>query len=107
MAPVDLNIVCFRFNPGDRDEAVLNALNQEILLRLHESGVAAPLVPTLRGRYALRAAITDHRSRREDFDILVREVLRIAAEVASRHIFKRLLDRVFQFTSSIRTWGGG
>ena len=74
MAPVDLNIVCFRFNPGDRDEAALNALNQEILLRLHESGVAAPSYTTLRGRYALRAAITNHRSRREDFDILVREV---------------------------------
>ena len=71
MAPVDLNIVCFRFNPGDRDEAALNALNQEILLRLHESGVAAPSYTTLRGRYALRAAITNHRSRREDFDILV------------------------------------
>jgi glutamate/tyrosine decarboxylase-like PLP-dependent enzyme len=82
VAPVDLNIVCFRFNPGDRDEAALNALNQEILLRLHESGVAAPSYTTLRGRYAIRAAITNHRSRREDFDILVREVLRIAAEIA-------------------------
>ena len=81
VAPVDLNIVCFRFNPGDRDEAALNALNQEILLRLHESGVAAPSYTTLRGRYALRAAITNHRSRLEDFDILVREVMRIAAEV--------------------------
>ena len=58
-----------------------NALNQEILLRLHESGIAAPSYTTLRGRYALRAAITNHRSRREDFDILVREVMRIAAEL--------------------------
>jgi hypothetical protein len=31
----------------------------------------------LRGRYALRAAITNHRSRREDFDIFVAEVLRL------------------------------
>ena len=53
-----------------------------MLLRLHESGVAAPSYTTLRGRYALRAAITNHRSRREDFDILVREVMRIAAEIA-------------------------
>ena len=62
VAPVDLNIVCFRFNPGDREEDALNALNQEILLRLHESGVAAPSYTTLRGRYAIRAAITNHRS---------------------------------------------
>jgi glutamate/tyrosine decarboxylase-like PLP-dependent enzyme len=81
VAPVDLNIVCFLFNPGDREEAALNAVNQEILLRLHESGVAAPSYTTLHGRYAIRAAITNHRSQREDFDILVREVMRIAAEV--------------------------
>ena len=81
VAPVELNIVCFRCNPGDRDEAALNALNQEILLRLHESGIAAPSYTTLRGRYAIRAAITNHRSRLEDFDILVREVMRIATEL--------------------------
>ena len=88
IAPVDLNIVCFRFNPGKRaggisimDDAALNALNEEILLRLHESGVAAPTYTTLAGRYALRAAITNHRSRREDFDLLVREVVRLGREV--------------------------
>jgi aromatic-L-amino-acid decarboxylase len=86
VAPVDLNIVCFRFNPGAGsgragDDDALNALNQEILLRLHESGLAAPSYTTLRGRYALRAAITNHRSRREDFDLLVREVIRLGREV--------------------------
>jgi hypothetical protein len=29
----------------------------------------------LRGKYCLRAAITNHRSRREDFDLLIREVV--------------------------------
>ncbi len=81
VAPVDLNIVCFRFNPGGLDDGALNALNQELLLRLHESGVAAPSYTTLRGRYALRAAITNHRSRREDFDLLVREVVRRGREL--------------------------
>ena len=37
MAPVGLNIVCFRFNPGRGD---LDALNEELLIRLHESGIA-------------------------------------------------------------------
>jgi glutamate/tyrosine decarboxylase-like PLP-dependent enzyme len=94
VAPVDLNIVCFRFNPGAGgsdsptgwDDASLNALNQEILLRLHESGVAAPSYTTLGGRYALRAAITNHRSRREDFDLLVREVVRLGHEVAAERM---------------------
>ena len=83
VAPVDLNIVCFRYCIPGMDDEGLNALNQEILLRVHESGIAGPSYTTLRGRYALRVANTNHRSRREDFDILVREVLRVGAEVAS------------------------
>lgn len=77
-APVPLNIVCFRYRAGDGDR---NRLNQELLLRLHESGLAAPSGTTLNGSYALRVAITNHRSRREDFDLLVREVLRIGREL--------------------------
>ncbi|MGI9245600.1 MAG: pyridoxal phosphate-dependent decarboxylase family protein, partial [Steroidobacteraceae bacterium] len=42
VAPVHTNIVCFRFDPGGLDTPRLNALNQELLVRLHESGVAAP-----------------------------------------------------------------
>jgi glutamate/tyrosine decarboxylase-like PLP-dependent enzyme len=80
-APVPLNIVCFRYNPGGLDENRLNALNQELLTRLHESGTAAPSYTTLGGRYALRAAITNHRSRLEDFDILVEAVMRLGREI--------------------------
>jgi glutamate/tyrosine decarboxylase-like PLP-dependent enzyme len=75
MAPVVLNIVCFRYNPGGMDDAALNALNQELLIRLHESGIAAPTYTTLDGKYCLRAAIANHRSRQEDFDILVQAVV--------------------------------
>ena len=81
MAPVQLNIVCFRFNPGGLNQDALNGLNQELLIRLHESGIAAPTYTTLHEQYCLRAAITNHRSRREDFDILVEAVARIGAEV--------------------------
>ncbi len=77
LAHTDLNIVCFRYVVPGLDDAALNALNQEILIRLHESGAAVPTYTTLRGRYALRAAITNHRSRREDFDLFVAEVLRL------------------------------
>ena len=77
LAPVPLNIVCFRFQaPGLNDET-LNRLNQEILIQLHENGVAAPSYTTLDGRYAIRAAITNHRSRREDFELLVDETARL------------------------------
>jgi aromatic-L-amino-acid decarboxylase len=82
LAPVTLNIVCFRFIQPGMDENALNALNQELLIRLHESGIAAPSYTTLNGKYALRAAITNHRSRREDFDILVEAVIRLGRQLA-------------------------
>ncbi|MCC7352807.1 MAG: amino acid decarboxylase [Anaerolineae bacterium] len=81
LAPVPLNIVCFRYKADHLDEAALNRLNQEILVQLHESGIAVPSYTTLNGKYALRVAITNHRSRREDFDLLVREVMRLGSAI--------------------------
>jgi glutamate/tyrosine decarboxylase-like PLP-dependent enzyme len=81
LAPVSLNILCFRYREDGYDEGALNRLNQELLIRLHESGVAAPSYTMLDGKYTLRVAITNHRSRREDFDILVQAVERLGREI--------------------------
>jgi hypothetical protein len=43
-----------------------------------------PTYTTLNGRYCLRIAIANHRSTREDFDLLAREVVRIGREVAAQ-----------------------
>jgi glutamate/tyrosine decarboxylase-like PLP-dependent enzyme len=80
LAPIVLDIVCFRFNPGGLDDESLNALNKEILMQLHERGIAAPSYTTLHGQYCLRIAIANHRSRQEDFDLLAREVVRLGQE---------------------------
>jgi aromatic-L-amino-acid decarboxylase len=85
-AAIGLDIVCFRFNPGGLDVAALNRLNQALLVELQETGVAAPSNTTLNGNYCLRVAISNHRSRFEDFDLLVKEVLRIG---------NRLQDRIY------------
>ncbi|UCH71363.1 MAG: aminotransferase class V-fold PLP-dependent enzyme [Candidatus Bathyarchaeota archaeon] len=77
VAPVPLNIVCFRFTANGLDKAALNELNSEILVQLQESGVAVLSSTMIKGKYALRVAITNHRSRREDFELLVREVTRL------------------------------
>jgi glutamate/tyrosine decarboxylase-like PLP-dependent enzyme len=74
MAPVVVNIVCFRYNPGRLDTETLNALNEELLIRLHESGVAAPSYTTLNGQYCLRAALSNHRTMREDLRVAVKAV---------------------------------
>ena len=75
LAPVPLNVVCFRFVVPGKDDTALNALNQEILLRVQESGLAIPSHTLLNGKFAIRVAITNHRSRREDFDLLVKAVV--------------------------------
>lgn len=77
IAPIGLDIVCFRYNPGGMDDDALNNLNRRLLIELQESGVAAPSYTTLKDRYCLRVAISNHRSRYADFDILVEHVLRI------------------------------
>jgi aromatic-L-amino-acid/L-tryptophan decarboxylase len=84
MAPVGLDIVCFRFNPGGLDEQALSALNKEILMQLQEQGIAAPSYTTLHGRYCLRIAIANHRSRTDDFDALAREAARLGRGLAAR-----------------------
>jgi aromatic-L-amino-acid decarboxylase len=81
LAPAPLNVVCFRFVVPGADDDTLNALNTEILLRIQESGVAIPSQTVLHGRFAIRVAISNHRSRREDFDLLVRSVVEIGAEL--------------------------
>jgi glutamate/tyrosine decarboxylase-like PLP-dependent enzyme len=80
LAPVSLNIVCFRYTAAEAER--LNAINEEILLRIQERGIAVPSGTILHGRYAIRVAITNHRSRIDDFDALVDAVLAIGAEVA-------------------------
>lgn len=81
MAPTVIDIVCFRFNPGGIDEAKLRDLNIEIMLRMQETGFAAVSDTTVKGHHCLRAAICNHRTRRADLDLLVKEVLRIGGEL--------------------------
>ncbi|PHN03918.1 pyridoxal phosphate-dependent decarboxylase family protein [Flavilitoribacter nigricans] len=81
IAPVGMDIVCFRYQPAGLNTEALNALNKEIKLQLEERGIAAPGYTTLGGRYCLRIAISNHRSREEDFDLLVEQVCRIGEEI--------------------------
>jgi glutamate/tyrosine decarboxylase-like PLP-dependent enzyme len=84
-APIGLDIVCFRFNPGGLDPARLERLNRDILAELHEQGIAAPSYTTLNGVYCLRVAIANHRSRNEDFDLLIDAVERLGNELGGQH----------------------
>lgn len=85
LAPAPLNIVCFRFKAAGLDGEALNRLNQEIMLRLHEQGIAVPTYTTLDDKFAIRVAHVNHRTRREDFDVLVRAVVRLGTDVLNGH----------------------
>lgn len=78
---VPLNIVCFRYNPQTGESGNLDELNREIMLRLHDRGLAVPSYTRLNEKFALRVSITNHRSKPEDFDFLVEEVIKIAEEI--------------------------
>jgi len=85
LAPVALNICCFRYVEPGLPDAVLDAMNDEIVIQLQEQGIAAPSTTRLKGRLAIRVNITNHRTARKDLDILLQEIQRIAVtpEVAA------------------------
>ena len=81
LAPVSLNIVCLRFNSGGHSENALNAINQEILLRIQESGTAVPSHTIIDGKFAIRVCITNHRTVAADLDKLVADILLIGRQI--------------------------
>jgi glutamate/tyrosine decarboxylase-like PLP-dependent enzyme len=74
LAPVQLNIVCFRYRAVDP-----NRVNGEIVIDIQESGVAAPSTTVLAGQLALRVAIVNHRTDICDIDNLIAAVLEFGA----------------------------
>jgi glutamate/tyrosine decarboxylase-like PLP-dependent enzyme len=81
IAPVPLNVVCFRYVSSDLSAEQLDDLNTRILVRLQEDGLAVPSGVRLGGKFALRVANVNHRSRNSDFDELVRDAVRIGDEL--------------------------
>lgn len=81
LAPAPLNILCMRYAPAGASDTLLNAVNDELLLRLQESGVAVPSSTMLDGRFAIRVANVNHRARREDMDMMLDAILQIGRQV--------------------------
>lgn len=80
LAEPSLNIVCFRYRAPGLSDVELDNLNEQLVLLLQERGIAAPSTTRLRKHLAIRVNLTNHRSRREDFDLLVAEVLKLGRE---------------------------
>ena len=78
LAPVELNIVCFRYRAADA-----NSVNGDIVIAIQESGIAAPSTTLLDGALAIRAAIVNHRTDTCDIDALISAVLEFGAQRSS------------------------
>jgi len=81
LAPVELNVVCFRYHPRLSDESNLDRMNEEILIRIQEGGVAVSSGTRVSGRFAIRVAVTNHRSTKSDFKLLLNHVLKLGSDV--------------------------
>jgi glutamate/tyrosine decarboxylase-like PLP-dependent enzyme len=93
LAPVTLGICCFRYVPADlrrgledeaqRDEtnARLDRLNERVMHRVQRGGEAYVSNALLRGRFALRASITNYRTTRSDIDFTLEVIRRAALEL--------------------------
>ncbi len=82
LAPVVLDIVCFRVRPEGVPEERLDAFQRELLLRVQESGEAMPSNTTIRGVHCMRLALCNHRTTDQDLDRFVGVLMRMADELA-------------------------
>lgn len=91
LAPVELNIVCFRYRADHADQ-----VNAQIVVELQESGEVAPSTTTIDERVAIRAAIVNHRTTREDIETLVTRTLELGRKIVK--------DRATRLANSPTKW---
>ncbi len=84
MAPVALNIVCFRVRGDGLAAAEIDRLNAEIVADLQESGIAAPSSVNLANGLAIRVNLTNHRTTEADLDRLLEAVLELGERRLAR-----------------------
>jgi aromatic-L-amino-acid decarboxylase len=84
LAPVVLNIVCFRHldpRPGPVDPQELERCNRVLLMRMQGGGQVFLSDTLINGVFALRVSITNHRTRRADLDFLIEHMLTVGERV--------------------------
>ena len=79
LAPVPLNIVCFRYRAEAADH-----VNAAIVASLQESGVTAPSTTSINGQLAIRAAIVNHRTTTSDVDALLQATVALGDAAITR-----------------------
>lgn len=83
LAPVALNICCFRFVEAGWDDAALDALNQNIITQIQLDGLAVVSSTRVNGVLAIRVNITNHRTRDSDLKLFLNEVVRVGRALSA------------------------
>ncbi|MCG6957681.1 MAG: aminotransferase class I/II-fold pyridoxal phosphate-dependent enzyme [Gemmatimonadetes bacterium] len=84
LSPPSLGVICFRFRPrgSTLDEPALEALNANVQERIISEGVAMMSSTRLKGTYALRLCIMNHRTTWSDVWDTLQAIERIGRNVA-------------------------
>jgi len=75
--------VCLRYAPPGLPADRLDEVNHELVLRIHESGVAIVSDTVLDGALAVRVAISNHRTRDADLELFLDTVLDLGSQVVA------------------------
>lgn len=75
LAPVQLNVVCFRYAKDGLSDVALDTLNMGIFQKFFEGGRYAILPSVVSGKTVLRFCNTNHRTNYGDVDNFLRDVL--------------------------------
>lgn len=91
LAPVELAIVCFRYQPPgvDLDDESLDGLNKAIMETVQSEGEVFLTQAVLRGRFALRASILHFGTTAEDIDVLLDVVRRTGERLQSGKVDRK------------------
>ncbi len=84
LAPVELNIVCFRYRGEGFEGTHADAFTDELAIRVQESGIAVISTTTIADRRALRVNITNHRTTNDDIRTLFETIAAIGSQLAVR-----------------------
>jgi glutamate/tyrosine decarboxylase-like PLP-dependent enzyme len=83
LAPVTLNVVCFRY-AAPLDAGACDALNARIAVELQERGIAVPSTTRVDGKLALRMNVMNHRTTHADLDATLAAVLAAGEDLLDR-----------------------
>ena len=74
LAPQNLSLVCFRYNPAGQSEEMLTHLNKQLLEKINATGEVFLTHTSLKGKYALRLSVGQRTTEARHVD-RVREII--------------------------------